>query len=114
MLAASLRQAGHVVLQARDGCQGAELFRVEPADLVITDILMPGQEGLETIHVLLRERPGLPVIAISGGSVHSKLYLEMAATLGAHRVLAKPFSPADLVRAVEEVLAARPHHDSPP
>lgn len=108
VLATALVQAGHIVLQARNGRQGAELFRVEPADLVITDLIMPDREGLETIIALHRELPALPIIAMSGGTAHSKLYLDTATKLGARRTLAKPFAPAALLRAIDELLAPPP------
>ena len=111
VLAATLVNAGHIVAQAGDGRQGVELFDLAPADLVITDILMPGQEGIETIMQLRRLAPGLPIIAISGGATHSKFYLGMAAKLGAQRVLAKPFTPAELLRAIDEVLDAQQTRD---
>ena len=105
IIAATLAHAGHDVMQAADGQRGVELFRIEPADLVITDIIMPGQEGIETIVALHREMPELPIIAMSGGASHSKFYLNMAAQLGAQRALAKPFTSVELLGAVNEVLA---------
>ncbi len=104
VLATTLTNAGHTVLQAADGRQGIELFHVSPTDVVITDIIMPGQEGIETIMALRKEFPRLPIIAMSGGASHSRTYLGMAAKLGAHRTLAKPFTPAELLRAITEVL----------
>jgi DNA-binding response OmpR family regulator len=106
VLAMALTEAGHVVTQARDGKEGVDLFRMEPAELIITDLIMPGREGIETIMMLRREQPELPVIAISGGMTNSAFYLKLAAGLGARRTLAKPFAIAELVGAVAEVLAA--------
>ncbi|MDB6113590.1 MAG: response regulator receiver domain [Lacunisphaera sp.] len=103
MLSSALARAGHIVIEARDGRQGANLFRAAPPDLVITDLVMPEQEGLETIIELHREWPALPIIAISGGG---SLYLAMAAKLGAHRILAKPFALSVLLLAVAELLAS--------
>jgi DNA-binding NtrC family response regulator len=103
-LAEALQLAGHEILQAEDGRQGVEVFKVAPCDLVVTDLIMPGQEGIETISQLLHEYPGLPIIAMSGSVAHSKLYLEMAQRLGARRTLAKPFSAAELLRAVDDAL----------
>lgn len=105
ILAMALTEGGHVVTPARDGQQGVELFRLEPADLIITDLIMPGREGIETITTLRRDRPDLPIIAISGGMTNSDFYLKLAAGLGARRTLAKPFSTAELLSAVTEVLA---------
>lgn len=108
VLAKALGHAGHTVIQAADGQQGVELARATSLDLVITDLIMPVQEGVETIMVLRRERPTLPVIAISGGLSNSKLYLEIAAKVGARRVLPKPFTPQELTAAIDEVLAEEP------
>lgn len=104
VIAKSLTHAGHQVLQAGDGKQGVEIFQASNFDLVITDVIMPVQEGVETIMELRRENPTLPIIAISGGATNSKLYLEIAGRIGACRVLAKPFMPRDLVAMIAEVL----------
>ena len=104
VLAKALGHAGHTVIQASDGRLGVELARATPVDLVITDLVMPVQEGVETILQLRREQPLLPVIAISGGLSNSKLYLDIAAKIGARRVLAKPFTPRELIDQIEEVM----------
>jgi CheY-like chemotaxis protein len=105
VLAAALSRAGHEVIQATDGKQGVDVARVTPLDLVITDLIMPVQEGVETIAILRKELPQLPVIAISGGVPNSPLYLGIASRIGARRVLAKPFSTEEILHAVAEVLA---------
>lgn len=105
VVAKALAYAGHTVVQARDGQQGVELSRVTAADIVITDLVMPVQEGVETIVQLRREHPGLPIIAISGGVSNSDLYLEIAKKIGAKRVLPKPFTPQELIAVINEVLA---------
>ncbi len=113
VLAKALVHAGHVVIQAGDGLQGVELARATTVDLVITDLIMPVQEGVETIVKLRRERPDLPIIAISGGVTHSKLYLDIAAKIGARRILAKPFTPQELLAAIDEVFGGKPPAASP-
>jgi len=107
ILAIALAHAGHTVVQAVDGRHGADLFRVEPADLVITDVVMPNREGLETIAALRRDWPALPIIAMSG-DIRAHLYLGMAAKLGAQRTLAKPFATETLLRLINELLEPRP------
>lgn len=107
-LAANLVNAGHEVTPAVDARRAVELFRQEPTDLVVTDIIMPGQEGIETIIALRAELPTLPIIAISGSAHNARFYLGMATKLGAQRTLAKPFTAAELLRVVDEVLAAAP------
>ena len=108
----SLVKAGHKVIEASDGLQGCELARSLSVDLVITDVVMPVQEGVETIMTLRRERPRLPIIAMSGGVTHSKLYLEIAGKIGAKRVLPKPFLPRALLALIDEVLAEEVQRDS--
>jgi DNA-binding response OmpR family regulator len=104
-LVQSLVNAGHQVIEASDGLQGCELARSMPVDIVITDLVMPVQEGVETILTLRRERPKLPVIAMSGGVTNSKLYLDIAGKIGAKRMLPKPFTPKALIVLIEQVLA---------
>jgi len=107
VIAEALKLAGHDVMQAEDGRQGIELFKLEPADVVVTDLIMPGQEGIETIGLLRRDYPKLPIIAISGGMAHSPLYLDLALRLGAQRALCKPFGAAELLGAIDDVLRPR-------
>lgn len=104
VLSKALGHAGHTIIQAADGQQGLELARVTGVDLVITDLVMPVREGVETILHLRREKPTLPIIAISGDGSNSKLYLEIAAKIGAKRILPKPFTPPELLALVDEVL----------
>lgn len=96
---------GHTVSEAGDGDEGLQRFVEQPPDLVITDILMPGREGIETIIELRRRRPELPILAISGGSRNTERdeVLESADLLGATRVLPKPFA-LDQLRAVVHVM----------
>lgn len=104
-----LRRAGHEAFEARDGVAGLELLRRIAAPLVITDIIMPRMEGLEAISALRREFPATRVIAISGGGRTRNLdFLNMAGTFGADRMLAKPFTPADLMAAVNACLVPAP------
>ena len=109
----SLINAGHKVIEASDGLQGCELARSMPVDIVLTDLVMPVQEGVETIMTLRRERPKLPVIAMSGGVTNSKLYLDIAGKIGAKRILPKPFMPKALIALVEEVLAEEAARNRP-
>ncbi|CAA7622086.1 Response regulator receiver domain [Magnetospirillum sp. LM-5] len=109
-----LRRAGHEVFEAKDGVAGLELQRQVAAPLVITDIIMPRMEGLEAISELRREFPDTRVIAISGGGRTRNLdFLNMAGTFGADRMLPKPFTPADLMAAVNACLATAPNPATP-
>lgn len=104
VMAKALTYAGHTVTQAENGQRGLELSRASEFDVVVTDIVMPVQEGVETIIALRRERPGLPIIAISGGMSNADLYLEMAAKIGARAIIAKPFTPSELVAVIDQVM----------
>jgi CheY-like chemotaxis protein len=97
--------AGHVTRSAADGRQGmAEFISFQP-DLVITDMLMPEKEGIETIADLRKLRPTLPILAISGGGrVGNLSFLKMAERFGATRTLAKPFSASVLMAVLLELL----------
>lgn len=104
ILVIAMEQAGHTVFQAEDGQKGVELARSKPVDIVLTDLVMPVQEGVETIMTLRRERPRLPIIAMSGGVSNSKLYLDIAGKIGAKRMLPKPFALKQLITLIDEVL----------
>lgn len=98
----ALERAGYAVEEARDGKEGLERYRNNPADVVLMDILMPDQDGLESIVALRREFPGVRVIAMTGGSniVGGMNFLEVAKMLGARRTLRKPFQIHALLNAV--------------
>lgn len=107
-LRAILQRAGHEVCEAEDGAKAMEIFRVNMPDLVITDIIMPNREGVETIGEMRAAAPDLPIIAMSGGgSRGGELFLSLAARLGATRTLAKPIRQAELLAAVDACLASR-------
>jgi DNA-binding NtrC family response regulator len=105
LTAEALRQVGHRVSEATDGKDGLARFRADGADLVITDLVMPVKEGIETIMELHREFPDTKVIAMSG-ALHSHDYLQLAGKLGALRTLSKPFTIDRLLSAVENALGA--------
>lgn len=95
---------GHEVVAAANGREGLQAVRREVPNLVLTDIIMPEQEGVETIIALRREFPDLPIIAMSGGSAGSGSFLKAALRLGARRTLEKPFGRVELLTAVREAL----------
>ncbi len=102
-----LEGAGHEVAEARNGNQGLAFQKAQLFDLVVTDIIMPDKEGVETIIELKRDFPDLPIIAISGGGRTRNLdFLKLAEQYGAQKILAKPFSEEDLVEAVKTCLAS--------
>lgn len=100
-----LCREGHSAVEAVDGRVGVERLKEQPADLVITDILMPEQEGLETIMMLRRDYPEVRIIAISGGGRHGFLdILKYAQQFGAAYTLVKPFTPDELLKTVQRAL----------
>ncbi|MCX5828963.1 MAG: response regulator [Deltaproteobacteria bacterium] len=107
MLRKMLEKAGYTdVEEANDGHIGIQLFRQHPFDLVITDIIMPDKEGIETIIELIGDYPQVKIIAMSGGGrVGPQDYLKMAKHLGASRALTKPFKYSDLIDSVQELLS---------
>ena len=96
-----LEGEGYEVEIAVNGQEGLELFRRQPCDLVITDMVMPVKDGLQTILELRKEAPDLPVIAISGGGAIAKeRYLTVAGYLNKVITIAKPFAVEAIVAAV--------------
>ena len=109
MLHVTLERDGYDVVDARDGNEALRQFRLQPPDLVVTDLIMPDKEGLETIIELRASQPGIKIIAMSGGSRHSPGdYLKVARQLGAARILAKPFFVGELLDAIKLVLSPDP------
>lgn len=105
MLRTLLERHAYEVAVAPDGESGLRAFRSRPADIVLTDILMPGKEGLETIRGLLDEFVGVKIIAMSGGGRLGNLsYLAAAEKLGASRVLAKPIDIPKLLETVKDLV----------
>lgn len=98
---------GHTVIEAVDGEQGLELFAHTAADLVLTDMILPGQGGLDVIRVLRKIRPRLKIIAMSGGGpLDEEESLHAARRDGAADVLLKPFAYAQLRSMIDRVLAS--------
>jgi CheY-like chemotaxis protein len=99
-LVAVLENSGHDALGASNGKVAVAYARQHPIALLITDLIMPEQEGIETIRLFVREFPDIPIIAISGNPE----YLPAAKRLGAAVVLAKPIGYADLLHAVRNLI----------
>jgi CheY-like chemotaxis protein len=109
MLVQMLRLDKHDVTIAADGMEGLELARRCQPDLIITDILMARMDGVETIVELARQGSRIPIIAMSGGrrTVTAEFNLESAGLLGVSATLAKPFTRADLRKAIDQALRSR-------
>jgi len=105
MLAETFRDEGFEVSEAPDGKKGIQSHRKAPADIAIIDMIMPEQEGVETIIKFRKDFPGVPVIAVSGGGRLSPTsYLELARRVGAACTFSKPFDRKHFVAAVHELL----------
>ena len=114
MVRRTLARMGHTVREAPDGRIGLEIMRGDRVDLVVTDILMPAMEGIETIREIRRAFSATGIIAMSGGGTAERnmMYLDAAAKLGADATLRKPFRAHELAAAVERVLRlSRPPRD---
>lgn len=100
-----LARHGHTVIEARNGDEGLGLYATAKADLLITDLMMPGKGGLEVLAELQGKNPPVKAIAISGGLLHDhRDGLQVAKSLGAAAVIAKPFTSEVLITAVNELL----------
>ena len=114
MVEAALSHAGYTVLCAENGTEGLKVLDSQQLDLVITDILMPEKEGVETIVEIRQKTPDLRIIAMSGGGrVHNMEPLKIAGGIGADVLLPKPFDLAKLLGVVESVLLDRPDRAAP-
>jgi len=95
----------HYIIEAENGLEAATILASLRPDLVITDIIMPEQDGIGTINILRERHPDIKIIAISGGgSILGADYLNIARKLGAHYVFAKPFDNKQLLAKVKELL----------
>jgi DNA-binding response OmpR family regulator len=105
LLQQMMEWAGFDVLVAENGKIAMQMQSRQPADLVITDLIMPEQEGLETISRLKKDYAGIKIIAISGGGrIGPEAYLPAALELGADLVFSKPFDVQEVVNSVKELL----------
>ena len=99
----TLEEAGYDVVDAKAGREGEKMFGEAPADPVLTDIVMPEQEGVETIMALRRDHPGVKIIEMSGADKASH-FLDYAVKLGAQAALTKPFHRETLLDSVQALL----------
>lgn len=109
MLSQTLVKAGYTVTEASNGDEGINSFRNEPTDLVITDIVMPDKEGIETIMEIRQLSPDIKIIAVSGGGrIGSDSYLDLARKLGASKTFSKPVDRKEVLATIQEVLSDVP------
>ncbi|MCP4291248.1 MAG: response regulator [bacterium] len=105
MLKMTLERGGHEVVEAEDGVQAIEKYEPTQMDLVITDIVMPEKEGIETIMELRGIDPEVKIIAISGGGrINPSDYLNWARRFGVKHTFTKPVERNALLQAIEELL----------
>ncbi len=105
MLRLMLERVGYEIAEAPDGIEGIRKYRENPADLIITDLIMPNKDGIGMIIDLKKEFPQVKIIAMSGGGVNRpEGYLDGAKKLGATRTLTKPIDRDEMLKAVKETL----------
>jgi CheY-like chemotaxis protein len=101
LLAEVLQEAGHEVLFGADGETALRVWETSPVDLVVTDMVLPGLDGVDLLETLRAKAPDTPVIAVSGISAKR---LNKAARVGAVAILTKPVDPQELLAEIEEAL----------
>ena len=105
MLKLMLERDGYEVAEAPDGIEGIRVFRQNPAELIITDLIMPNKDGIGLIIDLKKEFPNVKIIAMSGGGLNKpEGYLKGAKKLGAACTLTKPIDRGEMLRAIKDVL----------
>jgi DNA-binding response OmpR family regulator len=115
VLSRVLERQGHEVLSAPDGNTGLELCRAQAPDVVVTDIVMPGEHGVDIIRRLRQEFPGMGIIAISGGgnaavagyqpgTITTAAFMAAASQAGADYCLTKPFERDELLSSVKALV----------
>jgi len=108
MLKLLFEREGYQVSLAAEGDEALRRFQEAPADLIVTDIIMPGKEGIETIIEFRKRHPLVQIIAISGGGrIGPDNYLKMAESLGAARTFSKPLQRQRLMAAVQELIGSQ-------
>jgi DNA-binding response OmpR family regulator len=108
MICNTLKKAGLTSIEAANGTDGLSLYKSKRPCLVITDILMPYKEGLETIAHIRSLSAEAKIIAMSsGGKTQNMSFLKLSLKLGANRILSKPFKPGELLKVVGGLLKSR-------
>jgi CheY-like chemotaxis protein len=101
-----LEECGHSVILAAEGAEGLRFYAKAPADVVITDLHMPGMNGLDTVRALRERSHGVKIIAMSGADTFMvEKNLQNSVINGADQTLLKPFRVRDIINAVELVLS---------
>ncbi|NTW52088.1 MAG: response regulator [Chlorobiaceae bacterium] len=105
MICDILEDDGYSTLQASDGNEGLMVLRKTPGiSIIITDLLMPEKEGIETISEIRKDFAWIRILAISGGGIYiPENYLNLAKAMGADATLSKPFGSSELLSVIEEL-----------
>ena len=112
MLRLMLERDGYEVVEAPDGIEGIRAYRQKPADLIITDLIMPNKDGIGMIIELQKEFPDVKIIAMSGGGLNKpEGYLKGAQKLGADCTLTKPIDREKMLRAVKNTIKTSSFED---
>ena len=106
LICQTLRNKGHEVMEACDGQDGLEMMKKLRFDLVVTDIVMPRKEGIETLMEIRQRYPETKIIAISGAGDRRREFVDAAAKLGADGTMVKPLDFAELLGMVEGLVRA--------
>ncbi len=115
MLTLMLERDGYEVVEAPDGVEGIKAYRQQPADLIITDLIMPNKDGIGMIIDLKKEFPDVKIIAMSGGGLNKPDgYLKGAKKLGASCTLTKPIDREEMLQAVRDILRDVPNQTDQP
>lgn len=105
----ALERAGHQVLDAGDGELGLQLLEHHAVDVVLSDIFMPGMDGIQMLRQIRKQFPAVKVIVMSGGDSSGMLDLRRdAELLGAVKSLLKPFTTHEIVAVIDSVLERKP------
>ncbi len=105
MLRKLLESEGYTVTEASDGKEGMKRYHENPANLIITDLIMPEKEGIETIMELKKKHPDIKIIAMSGGGKNlSGGYLQLAKKMGAMKTFEKPIRKEALLEAISNLI----------
>jgi CheY-like chemotaxis protein len=101
-----LRRHGYQVVEAANGKEGVKALETMVPDIILTDILMPEQDGLETIQMVRKKHPKIRIVAMSGGMLDGRVdFLPIAQKFGANHVMPKPFSGSELLLVLEKLMA---------
>jgi|SRR3954471_19255892 CheY-like chemotaxis protein len=105
LFAQLLEHHGYEVSQAENGRAAMQQMQRQPANLVITDMIMPVMDGVDTIVAVRREYPDVKIIAVSeSGFSPAENCLKIARALGSHRTLTKPLDPRELLNTIRELV----------